>query len=379
MTLSLRTLVLLTAAVAVVFVASAWSVVGAPDGDDVVPYVALVAANTLPLLAIGRHPLAVVVVFAVAYPLWVDSGFGTAEVQSLPTLVAMYATGAWDRPLWIRALALLAPVWMMAAAATGLWDVPLLALSYVALVFAIVWALGVVVAGRQAYATTLEARTMQLDAARRELADHAVADERARIARELHDVIAHAMSVITVQAGVAAHLEGREGSPRTVDALRVIERTGREALAEMRRMLTVLRGADGPDGSPDPQPGLADLPALVAQTRDAGVAVTVETHGPAVDLPPGLDLAAYRVVQEALTNVAKHGAGVPTTVVVAYRPRAVRVVIRNRVAEGVDAVEAGQGLRGMAERVTLYDGTLQTRVQSGELTVDASFPVPETR
>jgi signal transduction histidine kinase len=267
---------------------------------------------------------------------------------------------------------------MMTAAVTGLWDAPLLALSYVALMFVIVWMLGVVVAARQAYASRLEARTLQLNAARRELADHAVADERARIARELHDVIAHAMSVITVQAGVAAHLENDDRSPRTVDALRVIERTGRETLAEMRRMLTVLRGADGHDGSPAPQPGLSDLPALVAQTRSAGVAVTVVTRGPVVDLPRGLDLAMYRVVQEALTNVAKHGDGAPASVEVSYRPRAVEVTVKNRVRHDRVVVEHGQGLRGMAERVALYDGDLQTAVRAGEFSLEASFPLPAT-
>lgn len=371
-----RTVVAMTAVTAVVFVGSAWSVAGPPDGRLAI-YAALVAANTLPLLAVRQHPLAVVATCSVAYPLWVDSGFGTAEVQSLPTLLAMYFTGAWNRPLWVRALALLAPVWMMAAAAMGLWDVSLLALSYVALVFAIVWALGVVVAGRQAYATTLEARTEQLNSARQELAELAVADERARIARELHDVIAHAMSVITVQAGVAAHLEDREGSPRTVGALRVIERTGRETLAEMRRMLTVLRGSDGPSGSPDPQPGVDDLPALVEQTRSAGVSVVVETRGAAADLPPGLDLAVYRVVQEALTNAVKHGAGASAHVMVDYRPRAVEVCVRNRVPHDVAIVEPGQGLRGMAERVALYDGTLRTDVESGAFVVAASFPLPD--
>lgn len=368
---------LLTAVTAVIFVATSWSVAGPPDRSPVL-YVGLIAANTLPLLVVRRHPLAVVAVFSATFPLWVDADFGIAALQSLPTLVAMYATGAWDRPLWMRALALLSPVWMLTAGVTGMWVTELLTLGYVALVFTMGWALGVVLAGRHSYVTELEARTLQLNAARRELADRAVAQERARIARELHDVIAHAMSVITVQAGVAAHLED-DRSNRTIDALRVIERTGREALAEMRRMLTVLRAPDGADERSVPQPGLADLPALVAQIRSAGVPVTVETHGPAVDLPAGLDLAVFRVVQEALTNAVKHGAGGPALVVVAYHPGTVEVVVRNQASCDVDSVQPGQGLRGIAERVALYDGTLQTGTEAGEFCVTASFPLPVTQ
>ncbi|CAN5902747.1 histidine kinase [soil metagenome] len=368
---------LLTAVTAVIFVTTSWSVAGPPDGSPVL-YVGLIAVNTLPLLLVRRHPLAVVAVFSVSFPLWVDADFGIAALQSLPTLVAMYATGAWDRPLWMRALALVSPVWMMTAGVTGMWVTELLTLGYVALVFTMGWALGVVLAGRHSYVTELEARTLQLDAARRELADRAVAQERARIARELHDVIAHAMSVITVQAGVAAHLED-DRSDRTVDALQVIERTGREALAEMRRMLTVLRTSDAAEQRSVPQPGLADLPALVTQIRSAGLPVTVETRGPAVDLPAGLDLAVFRVVQEALTNAVKHGAGGPAVVVVAYGAGSVEVVVRNTVLSDIDTVRAGQGLRGMAERVALYDGSLRTVAEAGEFRVTALFPLPVTQ
>lgn len=159
---SRRATVLLTAATAVIFVTTSWSVAGPPDRAPLL-YVLLVAANTAPLLAVRRNPLAVVAVFSVAFPLWVDAAFGTAALQSLPALVALYATGAWDRPLWLRALALLAPAWMMAAGLMGLWVTELLTLGYVALVFTMGWGLGVVVAGRHAYVTELEARTQQLD------------------------------------------------------------------------------------------------------------------------------------------------------------------------------------------------------------------------
>src|SRR5690606_27459567 len=135
------------------------------------------------------------------------------------------------------------------------------------------------------------ARTRELEQARRELADRAVADERSRIARELHDVVAHAMSVITVQAGVGAHLAGGRTDP-AVEALNIIEQTGRGALDEMRRMLSVLRQSEPADTGHDPQPTLSDLPALIQQVRQTDLQVVLTTRGARRDLSPGLELAA---------------------------------------------------------------------------------------
>lgn len=179
---STRAVVAITVVAAVIFVGTAVTGAGLPDQNPTW-FVVLIGLNTLPLLAVRRNPLVILAVFSVAYPLWVAAEFGTAMLQSLPTLVAIFAAGAWQRPLWLRATALLSPVWMMAAAAAGLWDVGLVDLGYVALVLGGVWALGMALAERQAYATALEARTAELQVARRELADRAVADERARIAR----------------------------------------------------------------------------------------------------------------------------------------------------------------------------------------------------
>jgi signal transduction histidine kinase len=380
-----RWVVVLTACLAVVFALSGWSV-AAPGAAALPGQLVLIGANTLPLLAVRRNPLAVVVVFAVAYPTWVALGQPTHELQSLPTLAAMYALGAWERPPWLRALGLLSPVWMVGAAAAGLWDTDWLQLSFVGLVLVVVWALGVVVAGRRAYARELEARTAELEHARQELADRAVADERARIARELHDVIAHAMSVITVHAGVGGHLLERRPA-QAAEALAVIERTGREALAEMRRMLTMLRDpATGLDGDldargplPEPQPGLADLPQLVQRVRDAGVRLSYTTRGASRGLPAGLELTAYRVAQEALTNAVKHAPGSRGSVTVSYLPDALEV----EVANGAPAVPShrssttGQGLRGMAERVALYGGQLETVADDPGFRVQARFPLEE--
>lgn len=252
-----RRVLAVTAVLTAVFVATALGQGGLTAGQ--VPRdLALLALNTLPLLGLRRNPLAVVLVLNLAYPLWLVVDHLAHIFQSLPTLAALYALGGWARPLWLRAIGLLSPVFMLAAVLTGWWQDDLADIGYIAVMFGLGWSLGVVVAERRSYIQQLEQQAAALQAARRELADRAVADERARIARELHDVIAHAMSVITVRAGVGAHLltnrpaeAGKAGE--VAEALGVIEHTGREALSEMRRMLAVLRDPDPRAPRPDPQ------------------------------------------------------------------------------------------------------------------------------
>lgn len=334
----------------------------------------LLALNTLPLLALHRNPLLVVLAFGVAYPLWVDGGYPSNIFQSLPALAALYAAGSWERPLWLRAIGLLTPGWMFAAAALDLWPgTDLLEIGYVAVIFALAWALGVILSARRTYIQELEDKTKALEEARRELARRAVADERARIARELHDVIAHAMSVITVRAGVGAHLVDTRPT-EAAEALQVIERTGRDALSEMRRMLDVLRDPGSDPQIAEPQPGLDGLPRLVEQVREAGVNVTVNVEGVARSLPPGLDLAAYRVVQEALTNVLKHAPRSRAEVMVRHLLDALEVEVFN--PGRVDGeVTPGQGMRGMEERVTLYGGHLDAEPRDDGFRVRAKFPL----
>jgi signal transduction histidine kinase len=264
---------------------------------------------------------------------------------------------------------------MTGAAIGNLWNADTVVVGYVGLIYFIVWGLGVAIAGRRSYALQLEAKTVALEKAQLELADLAVAEERGRIARELHDVIAHAMSVITVRAGVGAHLAGTRPD-EAAQALGVIERTGREALTEMRRMLTVLRDPDPRGPQPEPQPGLADVPRLIDQ---AGVPVTLTIEGAARQLPAGLDLAAYRVIQEALTNVMKHAPGARATVRIRYLPSGIDVEVfsvAQRPADG-EPTSGGQGLRGMAERVALYDGRFEAGWVDDGFRVNARFPVDE--
>jgi signal transduction histidine kinase len=347
--------------------------------------VALMAANVLPLLALRRAPLLVLACLSVAYPAWASLEYPTHLLQSLPTLTAMFAVGASPRPLWWRSLALITPVEMMAAAASGIWPVDLLELGYVAIMFVSGWVLGIVLAARRSYTAALEEKTVALEAARQELAHRAVLEERTRIARDLHDILAHAMSVITVQAGVGAHLLERDPA-QARQALVVIEETGRGALGEMRRLLGALRAGDPPT---EPQPGLASLDRLASQATAAGVPVELQVEGPARPLPAGLEVSAYRIAQEALTNAIKHAPGGRARVTVRYRPHTVEleVVDTGAAARGSESAfgrrsadsdrpdgRSGQGLRGMRERVALYGGVFEAGPSADGFRVLAAFP-----
>jgi signal transduction histidine kinase len=199
--------------------------------------------------------------------------------------------------------------------------------------------------------------------ANRERAARGLADERLRITRDLHDIIGHAMGVMVVQAGVAERLLDTDPDEARAAVTR-IGTTGRTSLAEMRQVLAGLRNDEGrADALPrDPMPGLADLPALVAEVRDAaGMPVTLTVAGPPLPLPQGVELAAYRIVQESLTNCLKHAAATRATVVVTYGRDELRVDVdddgTNRPAP--DAA-VGHGLTGMRERVGAYGGRLAT-------------------
>ena len=222
-------------------------------------------------------------------------------------------------------------------------------------------------------AVELEELTLQLEAQRELQAHAAVAVERARIARELHDVIAHNVSMMVVQASAAARvLEGDQVDVR--HALEAVEVTGRETVDEMRRLIGVVRNDDGLALAP--QPTLADLERLVANVRQAGLAVELRVEGSPVPLPPGVDLSAYRIVQEALTNALKHAGDARATVVVRYRENAVEVEVSDDGDGSGAGGGTGQGLIGMRERVALWGGELEAgRRDEGGFAIRARLPV----
>jgi signal transduction histidine kinase len=220
----------------------------------------------------------------------------------------------------------------------------------------IAWLLGAYLRTRRLYVAELQERTLRLEREREDRAVAAVAEERSRIARELHDIVGHGVSVMTVQASAVRRLLRGE-QEREREALLVVERTGREALTEMRRMVGVLRH---PEEAPAlaPQPSLAYVERLVAQVREAGLAVDLRVEGEAPELPPGLDLTAYRLVQEALTNTLKHAEARRAEVVLRYGTGAVEVVVSDDGRGGGSPTDGGHGLVGMRERVAVYGGEL---------------------
>ena len=236
-------------------------------------------------------------------------------------------------------------------------------LSVPALIVA-AWAMGTYVGNRRAYTAELEAKNRQLEEAQRELAEQAVTEERLRIARELHDVVAHTMSVVAVHAGTG-RMVADEDPAAARQALATIEASTRSALLEMRHLLGVLRGSTGDATGRAPAPGLDDLQALVADVANSGVTVEVRIEGERGDVPPGVDLSAYRIVQEALTNVIKHAGPVRATVVVRYDADGVSVEVDDDGPGPAAAATEGHGLAGMAERVALYDGQLDAGPRPG--------------
>jgi signal transduction histidine kinase len=239
----------------------------------------------------------------------------------------------------------------------------------------VAWVLGDSMRYRRAYLTALEDRAARLERERDAQAQIAAAAERARIARELHDVIAHNVSVMVVQADGAGYALRRDPE-RAGQALTAISRTGRQALAEMRRLLGVLR-SDDQQADLAPQPGLEQLRELLDQAREAGMSVSFTLEGPVRPLPEGAELAAYRVVQESLTNTRKHG-GLAATAAVTLRYEASELLLQV-TDDGLGAAAAaegpGHGLTGMRERVEMYGGTVRAGpLPNGGYQVTARLP-----
>jgi signal transduction histidine kinase len=334
---------------------------------------------TLPLLLRGRFPFAApVCVFGLYAAL---SGADREAVSSLDTntftlLLAFWAIGAQDEARQA-----------VAGVAIGGASIAVLVERDVRIEPAD--AIGVVIAGaglsvaafalqrRARRAAELEQRAVALEREREQRERVAVAEERRRIARDLHDVVAHGVGVMTVQAGAARLLldddPGRARAP-----LLAVEQTGRQALGELRRLLGILR-ADEPEPALRPQPGLADLEELVAQARDAGLPVELVIEGAPAPLPAGVDLAAYRIVQEGLTNTRKHAGPARACVAVRYAPEALELEISDDGRAGANG-DGGHGLVGMRERVALYGGRLDAGPRpEGGFSIHARLPLQAAR
>ena len=241
-----------------------------------------------------------------------------------------------------------------------------------ALVCAVSTGFGLYRGNRRASLDSLRERAELLDRERELLAERAVAEERVRIAQELHDVVAHNVSLIVVQAQA---LGATAGSERVTEATDGIADLGREAMAEMHRTLKLLRGGGQADPALAPQPGLGELDDLLERTRGAGVGIDLTVEGEPRPLPQSVDLSAYRIVQEALTNVVKHAGRAHTTVTLGYRRDALELTIADSGDTPPQPTAGGHGLVGMRERAALFGGTLTAGPRDGRgFEVRASLP-----
>jgi len=314
----------------------------------------------LPLAWRRRAPLAVVVGFvgvAVLNETLSPRGLFAGSPPLLASLAAaavlFYSVGAYaeSRPALAGAMTGVAGLWTTVIVSGDL-DVQSFIFS-AGLIVASPW-----LAGRTVRSRHLRAAAIEREQEQREQV--AVGDERARIARELHDVVAHSVGVMVVQAQGARRVLDRDPD-RAREALGAIEHTGRTALEEMRRSLGVLR-RDGAEATLAPQPGMDGLSALVEHTRHAGLTVEVALEGETRPLAPGVDLSAYRIVQEALTNAVKHASGAHARVTVRYGEHELELEVADDgpgVSDNGPRRGSGHGLVGMRERVALYGGELR--------------------
>ena len=323
----------------------------------------LALAQTVPLALRRVRPVAVLVITLTA-GIALNVGFAGSPILPVGVVVSLYTVAArCDRRAAVRAGLLTAatlPLALLAAADLRV-DAVVLPLALTAGG----WMLGDNLRTRRGYLAELEAKAVRLEAEREEEARRAVAREQARIARELHDVISHNVSVMVVQA--AAGVDVFDAQPtRARSALASIEATGREALAELRRLLGVIR-ADDDEAMRPPQPRLEQLVALVEQVRSAGLDVDLAVDGRRRPLAPALDLAAYRVVQEALTNTLKHAGASRARVTIRYRASELAVeVVDDGPGPPIGVLAgSGHGLVGMRERVALVGGAMEARPAPG--------------
>ena len=347
--------------------------------------ITLLILQTLPIAWRRRNPMRILLITGLAITLYSVSGnldangFGDS-IGAFGVVIAFYTVAAHEpRRRALVAAAVTGACVLISFAAYAAFDsisgwTANLSVTY--LFFGLAWLIGDNLRVRRAYTRQLEDRAAELELEREEKAGQAVTEERARIARELHDVVAHYVSVMVVQAAAARRVADKDPVAAR-GALEAVEMAGRTALAEMRRMLEVLRADDQGMG---PQPGLGEIDRLIGNVRDAGLPVEYTVEGAACCLPAGMDLAAYRIVQEALTNSVKHGGKATARVLVRYTADTLEIEViddgRGAAAPFHSGAEGGHGLIGMKERVALFGGELHTGpILTGGYRVFARMPI----
>ncbi|MFC9852629.1 sensor histidine kinase [Streptomyces prasinus] len=342
------------------------------------PAVVLAAVCCFALLWRHRHPFGVLAVALVCGVGFQVLGVRESPLVTSPVIVSVYTVAVRTdrRTTWMVASA--SAALLMGAAVvfdSGSWlirdNVAMLAWT------ALPAAVGDGVRSRRAYVAAVEERAEYAERTREQEARQRVAAERIRIARELHDVVAHHIALINAQAGVAVHLVQR--SPQQlVTALEGIRDTSHSALEELRVTVGLLRQSDDPQAPRDPMPGLAQVPQLLASFERVGLSVRHMRHGVAVPLAPAVDLVAYRIVQEALTNVRKHAGVGHARLCLCYRPRWLTITVEDdgRARAHTSRAGSGHGLIGMRERAASVGGRLQAAARrEGGFTVTADLPL----
>jgi signal transduction histidine kinase len=354
-----------------------------PDGWSFL----LAVLGAAPIAVRRRYPFTAGLVVSAAYFTQTVFDINNSTVGGFVVLFVTYTVGAYAR-LWLGVGLVIAQIAAAVAvvftksdmlAALGVTVTPLFVVLTAAQ-FPGVWIVGRAIRARRLYLAELEDRTDRLERTATAEIRAALAEERARVARELHDVVAHHVSVMTVQAAAARRTLHRDPD-RSAEAMRAVEDTGRSALDEMRRIVGALRTADpDPTDTTDlaPQAGVNELDPLLDRAREAGLDVELSVLGTVRTLPAGIDLAIYRVVQEALTNTLKHAGPTRARVMLRYEPDAVAVAVTDDGSIRTPKGEArlGHGLIGMRERISLNGGTLRTGPRvAGGFQVSARIPI----
>ncbi len=355
-------------AVIVVSQAQAWS-----HADHPRPRIAVLALMTAGPLLLRRHaPFVAPLVAAaggIAFTLVDPAGAYDTSTMFFVLLLAAWAAGSLPAPrqAGTALAAVLVTGWLVMMRAPGL---PWSEVLWVTLPLGGVFALSAAATRHSERAHRAEERALRSE----EEAQRAVDDERSRITRELHDVLAHSVSVMTVQASAVRRLLTPE-QEREREALLTVEETGRQALAEMRRLLGIMR-TETERPALAPQPGIGTLPELVEQVRQSGLPVELTVEGTPVKLPAGVDLSAYRIVQEALTNTLRHAGPAHAWVAVRYAGEDVEIEVANDGSTENAGDGSGHGLVGMRERVALCGGELHSGPRpGGGFKISARLPV----
>ena len=334
----------------------------------------LLAAGAIALLWRRHQPIAVATATMAVMAVWAIAQLG--DGQDLALAVAAYSVGRYTAD-HRHSVAIVVAAVTVSALGTVVDTNQRVDVVPAVVLTALPWYVGRRVRNRGDYVTLLRERSERLEADQRRRERRAVADERSRIARELHDVVAHQVSMMTVQAGAAKTI-ARDDLDAAIEAMGEVEHSGRRTLGELRHLLGVLRPQSADDDDLGPQRGIADVPSLIDELARTGADVTLHCLDRPDPLPSSVDLSVYRIVQESITNVVKHAGPAPTVdVSITADGDSLVVEVVNTTANGPDELpSSGYGLAGMRERVTLLGGTLVAAPEGpGSFRVCAVIPL----